>query len=152
MIIIVSNGFAPEIKKISDFLHIDTKSSDWGVIQTIRTFCIFVGGLLMSTLVGVSQLKQYAWFVIKDFGIGRLSFETFESFGLDYTNFMILLFAIVILWRVDYLSLTGDIKEKISNLNWFSRWVLYAVLFFVVIFWGIYGPGYSTSGFAYAHF
>ncbi len=151
-IIIMSNVFAPEMKKITGFLHIDTNSPDWGIIQTIRTFCIFVGGLLISTLVGIRQLKQYAWFVIRDFGIGRLRFATFKSLGLDYAHLMILIFAIGILWFVDYLSLKGDVKEKISNLNWFCRWGIYAMLFVAVVFLGIYGPGYSTSGFAYAHF
>ena len=149
---IFSSIFSPEIKKLCRFLHIDTESADWRLIQIVRTFLIFSGGLVISTFVGVAQIKNFIWILVKDFGIGRLSLETFDFFGLDRTDFVILIVSICILFVIDYLDSTGDIRKKISNLNWFFRWGIYALLIISVLFFGIYGPEYSTAGFAYALF
>lgn len=151
-LIIVSNVFSPEIKKLARFLHIKTDAPDWKLFQMVRTFGIFTGGLLISTYVGVRQLRQYAWYLLKDFGIGRLSFEALASYGLNWTNFVILAAAVMILWIVEVQQLKGSVRAKIADMNGICRWVLYAALFLSVVYFGLYGPGYSTSTFGYVHF
>ncbi len=152
IIIIISNVFSPEIKKLTAVLHIKTEASDWKLFQTVRTFLIFTGGLLISTLVGYRQIRQYLWFVVKDFGLGRFNEVTFAALGMDHTNFIILMIAVIVLWFTDVQQVSGSVREKIAEMNGIGRWFLYAALFLSVLVLGIYGPGYSTSGFAYAHF
>lgn len=151
-IIIFSSVFSPEIKKLTAFLHIKTESSDWKLFQMARTSVIFTGGLLISTLVGHRQIGQYLWFVVKDFGLGRFNSATLTAFGMDRTNFIILVIAVFVLWFIDVQQVSGSVREKIAEMNGICRWFLYAALFLSVLVLGIYGPGYSTSGFAYAHF
>lgn len=151
-IIILSNVFSPEIKKLTTMLRIKTDSADWKCFQTVRIFCVFMGGLLISTLVGYQQIGLYIGYVMKDFNIRRLAIDTFAAYRLDYINLVILIVAIVILWRVDAHQVKKSVRESIAAMNGISRWMIYTLLFLSVILLGIYGPGYTTSGFAYTHF
>jgi hypothetical protein len=151
-IIIVSNIFAPEIKKVTKTLRIKTESWDWKVFQMLRTFSLFTGGLLLSTLVGYKQINQYIHFVIKDFSFSSGIMETLGRFGLDRQNTSALIFAIAVLWAVEVLQSKGSVREKMSRMNGPIKWIIYATLFLSIILLGIYGPGYSISGFAYARF
>ena len=151
-IIIISNVFDPEIRKLTKILRVNTDSPDWHAFQTVRTFCIFVGGLLISTFVGRHNLKRYFWNIFRDFGIGRLSAATFAKYGLNQTNLMILVAAIALLWIVDANAEKGPVREKIAGMNGVTRWLIYSALIMTILFLGIYGPGFSTSGFAYTHF
>jgi len=152
LIIIISNVFEPEFKKLIKLLKIKTDSTDWHIFQTVRTFCFFVFGLLISTFIGFSNLKTYFRIIFKDFGIGRFSFDVFSRYGLNQTNFIILAFAIVILWTAEAIHLHGSVREKIAGLNAIPRWVIYSTAFLIVMLLGVYGPGYTTKGFAYALF
>ncbi len=152
LIIILANVFAPEIKKLNTFLHINPETKVWKCFQILRTFGIFTCGLLISTFVGISQLKSYFWYVLKDFGADRFTFETFEANGIDRTNLILLIVAIAILYAVDIMALFRPVRGSISGLAGVLRWTLYALLVLFVIFLGVYGPGYSTNGFAYAFF
>lgn len=151
-IIIFSNVFTPEIKKITKFFRINTDAADWKVFQTVRTFCIFAGGFLLSTLVGYQNMRVYAWCIIKKFEFGRLKEETFAALGLDHTNLVILVWAIILLWIVEACREKGSIRMKIAELNPPCRWIIYALSLLAVIMLGVYGPGYSVDGFAYAFF
>ena len=151
-IIIISNVFEPEFKKLTGLLHIKTEARDWEIFQMIRTFCFFVLGLLISTYIGVLNLKAYARFVIKRFQFAKLGFTTFTDLGLEPVNLFVLVFAILLLWFIETKQVDGSVRGKIAELNAVTRWAIYALGLLIVFFLGIYGPGYSTSGFEYAVF
>lgn len=151
-IIIISNVFAPEIAKLTKLLRINTESADWHIFQIFRTFAIFVGGLLCSTLIGPGKLMLYVWIVIKRFNLSRLWDGTIYTFGLDKNNMMVLYISILILFIAEIYQQRGSVREKIAELNSISRWIIYAAAILFVVFFGIYGPGYSTRGFAYMFF
>ena len=151
-IIIVSNVFEPEFKKLTKLLRINTDSADWRIFQTIRTFCFYLGGVLISTLLGVQNLKTYFRIILKDFGFGRMDPGSFIPYGLSVTNFKILIFAVFILWFVEKKQAGGSVREAVAKMNLPAKWSLYALEFLIVILVGIYGAGYTTKGFAYAFF
>lgn len=152
LIITISNIFEPELKKLAYLLRINTDTSDWKIFQVVRTFVFFSFGLLISTLVGLDNLRLYTWLLLKNFSLSKMSLNTFSSFGLDKANLNVLLISIIILWIVDYKQQTCSIRESVAKLNGMIRWFLYAVLVLSVVVFGIYGPGFSMNGFAYANF
>ena len=151
-IIIISNVFEPEFKKLTHLLRINTESADWRIFQTIRTFCFYMGGVLISTLLGVQNLKLYIRIILKDFGFGRMDAGSFIPYGLSEPNFKILVFSVLLLWFVEKKQAGGSVRDAVAKLNPLAKWCLYALEFLIVFLVGIYGAGYTTKGFAYAFF
>lgn len=151
-IIIFSDIFAPEIGRLTKVLRINTQTFDWHLFQMVRTFVLFMAGLLCSTFVGLRELKLYAWIVIKKFNLSQLWDKSIYSFGLDKNNMIILCVSIMILMIAEVYQQKGSVREKLGSLNAVSRWIIYAVAVLYVAFFGVYGPGYSTRDFAYMFF
>lgn len=149
-IIILSNLLARFFQQSTALLHISTQAKGWQLFQMIRTFFLFMGGLLLSTLVGWRQMGLFLWLVIKD--IKSTSLHALFDNGFDHINFVILCAAFVLLWFVDLRAAHGSMRDDIARLNGLTRWFLYAMLILVVVFFGVYGTAYPTHSFAYEHF
>ena len=73
--------------------------------------------------------------------------------GLDVTHFVIAIVGIVIMIVVSVLKERGvSIRESISRMHIVVRWTIYIVAFYSIVIFGIYGPGYDASAFAYIGF
>lgn len=151
-IIICSNVFAPELKKLTAFFKINVKARPWQLFQILRTFVIFQFGLLLSTLVGRAGLGRWFAQLFTNFRPGALLDGTLYTLGVPKANIVVLFPAILILFLGELCQERGPVREKIARLPGPGRWVLYAAGFLTVLLFGVYGAGYSTSGFAYAFF
>lgn len=151
-IIIVSNVYAAEIKKLVAKLHINAKSTTWQLFQMVRTSLIFTGGLLISTYVGFTGLPHYfrCLFSARSMDVSLL--DSFKGTGLGEADALILPVSILILFIVDILAQKKSVRERMTKLNCVLRWLIWAAMFVVIIVWGVYGAGYSTSGFMYANY
>lgn len=75
------------------------------------------------------------------------------SLGLNRYHFLFLLFAVVLLWIVDFIRYRGmDIFARIEEKKVIVRYGIYLVLFCLVVLFGIYGVGYEASQFIYFQF
>lgn len=151
-IIILSNVFAPELKRLTKALRIKTESFWWRLFQSLRTFAIFTGGLLISTLVGIDGLRLYFWNFLHYFRTTALLRGRLFEFGLNRSNFLTLLVSIAFLFVVEVYQQKGSVRERIAQKPALVRWLAYAFAFVMVVFLGVYGGNFDLSGFAYAHF
>lgn len=151
LIIILTTVFAPEIRKLNEKLHINTKSGLWQGWQMIRTFLIFCGARLLTapgdikvTAYMITHFKWNPWIFFDD---------SLFSLGLDWKNVVLLLLCILLLWHVERKQEHGvSFREKTAALPLVLRWILYYGLFFSIIIFGIYGPGYNSADFVYMQF
>lgn len=118
----------------------------------LRTFLIFSFGILLTELNSLQDYKAAAYNIFKQFKIWNLFDGTLYSFGMDKTNFYIMIFALIVVWTISILQEKISVREKISELNAPVRWVIYAGSISIVLFLGIYGYAYNTSNFAYTNF
>ncbi|MBQ4511402.1 MAG: MBOAT family protein [Anaerolineaceae bacterium] len=149
---VLSQVLDPLFVKIKKILKINPESADWRAFQIIRTFCAYLLILLIATATGIRNLKPYFRIIFKDFGFGRMDIHSFTRYGLNGTNFVILVIAVVILWFMEWKQAAGSIRVFVAGLNAPAKWTFYALGTLIVLFLGIYGAGYSTSGFAYAFY
>ena len=155
IIIILTNVFEPEIKKLNARLHIPEEAWWWKVWQTIRTMTIFTFGLLLSTLVGYKDLGLYFSIL---FGRFRMPSEQFgllprlSLMGMNESSLFLLILSIVVLFVAELMQMKGSVRERIAKLPPLVRWIVFGVALYVVICFGVYGAGYTKAGFAYAHF
>ncbi len=152
IVIILAEILDPVFTKIKKILHINENTADWQVFQTVRTFFSLLITGILTVGCGFRNTKLFFRIIFKDFGIGRLDIYSFTRYGLSGVNFVILVISILILWMVEKKEAEGSVREFIAKLNPLAKWVVYALGVIIVLFFGIYGSGYSTSGFAYAFF
>ncbi len=135
-------------------LHIRDDSKTWMAFQMIRTFCICSVGRLFSR---ADSLESACRMLYKMFaGLlkpSSVSKKVISSLGLHYTNWAVLIIAIVILMVVDYLHEKGVcIRDTIAKQNIIVRWAIYYAVIIMLLVFGIYGPGYDSASFIYEQF
>jgi len=88
----------------------------------------------------------------------NLSFGPYKSFNLVYsglskTEIVILVLHLVVLFIIEAKTKSQEeFHEKMGKWHLFIRYAVYIVLILDVLFLGMYGSGYDTSGFLYGGF
>lgn len=75
-----------------------------------------------------------------------------NSLILSEKDFYVMLVSIIVLMLVDYLKKSMDLKAVLARQNIWFRWLVYYVLIFTILIFGIYGPDYDASTFIYFQF
>lgn len=92
-----------------------------------------------------SILTTRNWWVFFDDSLFKL--------GLDWKDFMVLIFAILILLFADFCKYKGiKIREIVLKQELWFRWSFYIVAILAILILGIWGPGYDASAFIYFQF
>ncbi|MBR4070986.1 MAG: MBOAT family protein [Clostridia bacterium] len=72
---------------------------------------------------------------------------------MDFWDIVVLAAAIAVLFFVSYYHNKGyHIRDEISKTALPVRWLIYLLAFYVVLIFGIYGPGFSSASFIYMNF
>ena len=74
------------------------------------------------------------------------------NYGLNEKNMIVVLIAVVVLLLVSILEEKKDMIEALNEQNVVFRWIIVYALFFAVLIFGKYGPGYDAAGFIYEQF
>ena len=95
--------------------------------------------------------------VFKEFNPWIFVDGTLFRIGLDAKDFFVMIFAILIVILVSTKeNNTGGetihVRELLAKQNLWFRWLVYFMLVFSVIIFGMYGPGYEPENFIYANF
>ena len=151
-LIIASTIFAPEIKTLTQKLKINTEAWSWQLFQMVRTFGFFVFGHILvisnKVILALVVFKR----ILLMFHPENLFDGSLYTLGLDRPNFLMSLVFIGVLWAVSMLQKKSSVREQLANSNLVFRWVIYYALFFAIVIFGIYGPGYDAASFVYEQF
>lgn len=74
------------------------------------------------------------------------------NIGLTYTDYIILLFGVLVMLLVSLIQRSGSVRDKILASPYPARFVLWFGLFLCVVLFGAYGVGYDSSQFIYNRF
>ena len=147
-----STIFAPEIKKFTKLLRINTETEGWSLFQTVRTFFLFVIGRILTVPGDLGLSMKVFGKIFGDFRIRNLVDESLYTLGMDRPDFILACVCMLILLVVSRMQLKGSVRERIARQNIVLRWAIYYLAFFAVLIFGIYGPGYDAGSFVYMQF
>lgn len=151
-LITISTAFQPEFKKVSELLHIQTETFSWHLFQQIRTFCIFMGGRLLTRPGSFDNSRMMIDQIRTDFQLWQLMDGTLATFGVPIHELVLLGVCFLILWAVSMMQERFSVRERLAEQNIVFRWIiLYTAIFSIVIF-GIYGFGYDAAAFIYSQY
>ena len=150
--IICSTVFAPELKRLTAVLRINTETGSWKIFQMVRTFLLFVVGRIITIPGDLAKSWQIIQNIILRFHPEDLVDGSLYTLGLDRPNFLLGVVCMFVLWSASMLQKRGSVRERLAESNIVFRWAAYYILFFSVVIFGIYGPGYDASSFVYMQF
>lgn len=153
ILMIISNVFSPEIRKIAGYMRIDVDSQWFQVFRQFRTFFLFV----ISRILTIPSNVETSFAIYKKFFTDARLWELFDgtiyTLGLDRKDFIVAIVALIVLFYVMRKQEQGIVmREQLAKLPIVLRWGICYIGIFSVLIFGIYGPGYNASAFVYTNF
>ncbi len=152
LLIILGTILAPNFKKWTERLHIDTESFGWRLFQMLRTFCLFGIGRMLTVTGSLSGFVTLVRGLFREHRLWTLFDGSLTSHGLDSKNFLIALIGILFIWVADLLGERFRIRQTLAKQPLPLRWLIYYVGIILVLIFGIYGSAYDASNFVYGGF
>ena len=141
-------------KKIKGLLGIEQGSLCEKIYQIIITFNLTTFAWIFFRsgrfLAGVEYVQR----MCSGDGFGHLLDGSMYVQGFSFAQCVVVIINIVFISLVDYYKSFKhmDVKNGITNAHIVLRWVIYFVIAYDVILFGVYGQGYDLSGFLYGGF
>ena len=142
----ISQLCEPLFKKLKDILHINTERFSYRLFESIRTVAlmclIWLFVLAPNFWLGFSVVSNV--FKISNFDL-RLA--------LPQIPYMIILIAGIIVFVVDYLQYKDkDVLELFNRQGIIFRYIVIFFMLYLILTYGVYGPGYNPAEFIYGGF
>ncbi|MBQ8527133.1 MAG: MBOAT family protein [Lachnospiraceae bacterium] len=158
---IVAGGvlLEPLFKKMVNMFRINTEVFSWKLFRIVRTFMVLGISKMLVCAPGLGA----AVYMIKKIFTDLLSASNLDfifglnneiyRLGVNEKNVKALAFATVVLLVVSILQECGiKMRETIAKQNLIFRWILYLGILYVILVFGIYGPGYDAAQFIYQEY
>ena len=134
-------------------LHVNTACTSWKLFQMGRTVLIVALARYLSRAGSLTQALEMYAATFSEFNPWVLVDGTLFTLGLDAANFIVMLLAMAVLFAVDIANERGIVvRQAIARQDVLFRWTAYLAGIFVIVVFGVYGPGYNASAFIYAGF
>ena len=129
-----------------------TEDLAWRVCQIARTFFLCCVGRVFFR----ADNLYAAWDMLIQMCDPRITFRelrmAFASFGISWENALIAIVSVAVLLIVDAIQEKHHIRECLARRSTILRWTIIYAAVLIVLFLGIYGPGYDTGSFIYEQF
>lgn len=152
ILIILGTVLAPEFKKWTEKLRIDTSGFGWKLFQMARTYFLFVIGRMFTVTGSLRGFWELLCGLFKEHRMWTLFDGSLYTHGLDYKNFCVALFGILLIWISDMLCGRLRIRETLAKQPLVLRWLVYYGGIALVLIFGMYGASYDASSFVYGGF
>lgn len=149
MLISCATIFAPELKKLSQKLHIDTQTHAWRQFQVARTTALFCLGRLI-TIPATLQDSAAALGVLLT---PARWLPAPATLGLNLLETVIAVSGVGLMLAADAIQAReGSARVWLQKQNIVLRWLLYYGLIAAILVFGMYGKGYTRADFVYMNF
>lgn len=136
--------------RIKEKLHIRNTLIERGIQMLITFLLVNFAWVLFRGNGGIVCSLDI---IRKMFVPGEISFYWLWDTGVVKIEFLIMLAALLLAFLIDVLRYRGvDVREKYFKSPVVIRFACLYLLFFAIVLFGVYGPGYDASSFIYFRF
>ncbi len=152
VLIIVETTFAPEFRKVTELLRINPASFGHRLFQMIRTLLYFSIGRMITALGSAAGFGVILGRITAENRLWTLIDGSIFTHGLDAGDVNVLVVSLAVVWAAGLLQTKMNIRDRLAKQPLPVRWAVYIAGILAVLIFGVYGPGYSASSFAYGAF
>ena len=139
--------------KIKAFLGIKPDSLSDRIYQTVTTFNLVTFGWIIFRAGGLITGLRYIRRMFMEAHVWQLFDGSLYKFGLNQNYIFFLFLHILVLFAVELLTKRQeDVVSGLCRQHIGVRWVVYLLLIFDVLLFGVYGSGYDMASFMYGGF
>ncbi len=135
-----------------EILNINRQTVHYKLFQRGITFGLVTFGWIFFRSEGLTQAIVIVKNIFTNFAPWLL-WDSLTTVGLDMSNLIVFVLSVCLLLFVSKKEQKGiSVFEKIEKMHILARWPIYYALIFIVLIFGIYGPGFAASQFIYFQF
>jgi len=150
IVLALSFYFEPHIKRWTQKLKINTECFSWKLFQCVRTFFIFTAPYVMGGARTYSKIYQYIKCLFSSYNPWIFFDGSLYQLGVSEQQLRIISLGLLALIIVSAIQEKGySVRELLDKQNVVFRGIIYLVLLFAIVLFGVYGPGYDASAFIY---
>lgn len=127
-------------------IHLDKHPKIEYVIRVSITFTLVAFAWIFFRANNLNDAIYYILNMFKSINLDLL------SLNMDKFNLLIMFISVFLLIIFDIIRTKVDLYEWLKRKNIIFRWIIYFVLIWIILIFGIYGPGYSENTFIYIQF
>ena len=143
----------PVYADMRERLKIDAESKGWHLFQILRTIMVITLSRYVVAAKSLTDTGKMLKATFTHFNPWVFFDGSFYQLGLDRPNFILMFLSIAVLLAVDFAQEKGiHIRESIARQGIVVRWGIYYAAIFVLLIFGMYGPGYDAASFIYQRF
>ena len=153
VIIMIELIFEPLGDKLLERMKLTRENKAVDIIRILRTWIvIFAGELFFRAETLTDGFKMFGR-MFSGFRLSILWNGTALGWGLDKADWIVILFSLLIVIVVNVMREKGtDVAASLLQKPLVLRWALAFGLIFIVLIFGLYGPGYQEVDLIYAGF
>ncbi len=151
-VIVLGELLSPVFAWLVKVLKINTACLSYRIFLRLRTFVLFSFGL---SFFRAKTLKDgfLMWKgAFTKFNPWIFFDESFFNMGLDRREWGILIFGLLLLFVVSFISGKRDVRDYLKEQNFAARLLIFAALFVMIVVFGYYGSAFSAADFIYGRF
>jgi len=154
-IIMISTLLEDNFTSWKNKLHIKENSKPFTLFQMFRTFLIVLVGYYFDIAPNFKSAMNMMYLSVADLHISELAGKAFyKTIMLSKREIALVLIAMLVMLIVSLIQERSrtTLREQICKKNFVVQSIVFLVLFFSVVIFGVYGPGTDPADFYYMQF
>ena len=155
LVIMISTLLEDNFTKWKENLHIKDTNVFFIGFQIIRTFLIVLVGYYFDIAPGFKAALNMMYRSVADFHMSELTqYALLETLGINRKELLVIAAAVLIMLAVSIFQerYQKTLREYICSKNFIIQSLVFMVLFWSVVIFGVYGPGTDPAEFVYMQF
>lgn len=151
-VIVLGEILHPFFIWLANVLRINMNCASYRLFLRLRTAVLFIFGLSFfraNTLKDGFMMWKSAF---SSFNPWIFFNEALFGIGLDRREWGILIFGLLVLFVVSFISEKKDVRKFLREQNFVFRLLIFAALFAFIVVYGFYGANYNAQDFIYGRF
>ena len=151
---IIDDVTSPAREKIRSITNAKTDSEGYHIARKLFNFVLVTLAWVYFRIADYRIATDYIRRMFSKPDLWVFFDERLYGLGLARREFNILFLAVLVLIAVDIMRVKSrkSFGDFLTDQPWYFRWIVVFVLFFSVLTFGIYGPGYDAASFIYLQF
>lgn len=138
--------------KMCSLLQISSDSSIRKNIKIVVTFLLVTLGWIIFRADSLSVAVHMIYSIFTDFTPWVIFNDSLLQLGLDWKEWMVLIFSIYTLYQVSNKQESHRLSPVIAGYPLLLRWFIYIAVILIIAIFGSYGSGYDAQSFIYEGF